>query len=36
MMAISASDRARGHVQRVDDDDDGGVAQDYGHTPAIR
>ena len=35
-MNNSASDSARGHVRRVDDDDGGGVAQDDSHTPAIR
>ena len=34
MMANSGSVSARGRVRRVDDDD--GVAQDDGHTPAIR
>ena len=34
MMANSARDSARGRVRRVDHDD--GVAQDDGHTPAIR
>ena len=34
MMENSGSGSARGRVRRVDDDD--GVAQDDGHTPAIR